>query len=163
MTNEIIHAGVKGMKWGVRKDRSDSGSSSGSDSSSTTKPTRKELRAKNPDYSQRDRILDATRFGVVGVRRINREMNQGQSYSEARKIAGKKQIRDMLVAGGSYLALAYAPALLSKGYTALKSGAEAKVAADGAAYAASVFSDNRGLTPYTTLSLAFDSVTKTYR
>ena len=58
MGDYLIHYGVKGMKWGVRKD--------------------------NPNYSAEQRKRDKSVYGRGGVRRINRSMNKGHSISSAR-------------------------------------------------------------------------------
>ena len=61
--NELNHHGVKGMKWGVRK---------------------------NENYSADQRKRDKGIYGSGGVRRINRSMNKGHSISSARsKEAGR--------------------------------------------------------------------------
>ena len=56
--DELYHHGVKGMKWGVRKD--------------------------NPNYSSEQRSRDKGVYGRGGVARINRSMNKGDSISSAR-------------------------------------------------------------------------------
>ena len=55
-----MHYGVKGMKWGVRKER------------------------QNPSYSEAQRKRDLDVYGRGGVKRINRSMNRGSSISGAR-------------------------------------------------------------------------------
>lgn len=67
-TDELYHYGVKGMKWGVRKDR-------GSISGKTEW---------NPKYSDAQRLRDQSVYGRGGVKRINRSMNKGSSISGAR-------------------------------------------------------------------------------
>jgi len=69
--DELYHHGVKGMKWGVRKDR---GSLAGG-------------RSKwNSNYSETQRTRDQAIYGRGGVRRINKSMNNGQTVSGARSI-----------------------------------------------------------------------------
>lgn len=58
--NEIFHHGVKGMRWGVRKDNY------------------------NSNYSSEQRLRDKTIYGSGGVKRINKSMNKGHSISSAR-------------------------------------------------------------------------------
>ena len=69
--DELYHHGVKGMKWGVRKDR---GSLSGGGSKW------------NSNYSETQRTRDRAIYGRGGVRRINKSMNNGQTVSGARSI-----------------------------------------------------------------------------
>ena len=55
-----MHYGVKGMKWGVRKE------------------------PQNSSYSEKQRKRDLEVYGRGGVKRINRSMNEGSSISGAR-------------------------------------------------------------------------------
>ena len=55
----LMHHGVKGMKWGVRNEP-------------------------NPKYSYEQRLRDRNVYGRLGVRRINKHMNNGLSISGAR-------------------------------------------------------------------------------
>ena len=60
MSDYLIHYGVKGMKWGVRKE------------------------PQNSSYSEKQRKRDLEVYGRGGVKRINRAMNDGSSISGAR-------------------------------------------------------------------------------
>lgn len=57
--SELVHYGVKGMRWGVR-------------------------RADNADYSQSQRAYDKKQYGKGAVRRINKRMNKGSDIQKAR-------------------------------------------------------------------------------
>lgn len=58
--NYLAHHGVKGMKWGIRKNRY------------------------NANYTTEQRSRDRSVYGRGGVRRINRSMNRGTPISGAR-------------------------------------------------------------------------------
>ena len=74
--SDIVHYGVKGMKWGVRK----------SEYKSMSRKDRKKLRKrKNEDYSDHQREIDKIRLGGASVRRINKRMNKGATYKQAKR------------------------------------------------------------------------------
>ena len=74
--SDIVHYGVKGMKWGVRK----------SEYKSMSRKDRKKLRKrKNEDYSDHQREIDKIRLGGKSVKRINKRMNKGATYKQARR------------------------------------------------------------------------------
>ena len=58
----LAHYGVKGMKWGVRKER------------------------RNEGYSENQRARDKELYGKRGVKRINSNLNKGYSISTARSM-----------------------------------------------------------------------------
>lgn len=60
----LIHYGVKGMKWGIRK--------------KSTEP-------QNKRYDVNQRKNDKDIFGKRGVRRINRRMNKGKTHKQAER------------------------------------------------------------------------------
>ena len=71
--DELEHAGVKGMKWGVRK---------------------------NPNYTSQQRRRDGQIYGRGGVRRINNNMNKGDQVSTARGF--EKGRRDRVMGRNKY-------------------------------------------------------------
>lgn len=74
--SDIVHYGVKGMKWGVRK----------SEYKSMSRKDRRNLRKrKNEGYSDHQRELDKLRLGGKSVKRINKRMNKGATYKQARR------------------------------------------------------------------------------
>lgn len=90
MAEELIHYGVKGMKWGQRK---------------------AELNKRNRSYTTADRAIDRRNqsggTGTGGVKRINRRMNKGQDLETARRNELKfrkrrKQITSAVVFSARY-------------------------------------------------------------
>lgn len=77
MSNELTHYGVKGMKWGIRRQR-------------------KSTNDKNPNYTEKQRKNDRAFYGSKGERRINRNLNKGYGLKGARHIEVEK--RDKKVA-----------------------------------------------------------------
>jgi hypothetical protein len=90
----LVHHGVKGMKWGVRK----------------------ELEPTNPEYSRSQQNYDHNKFGKGGVRRINRHLNNGLDISSARKAELKfRSKRSAAIVGAVFVAkvlLKYGPVAL---------------------------------------------------
>lgn len=61
MSEEIIHYGVRGMKWGKRK------------------------APLNASYTQKDRNQDVSDYGLRGRQRISNRMDKGKSLNSARR------------------------------------------------------------------------------
>lgn len=78
--SELAHYGVKGMKWGQR---------------------RAELSRKNENYDDNQRNRDKQVYGARGSRRINRNMNKGDSISTAR--SREKTRRDSVMGKNKYV------------------------------------------------------------
>ncbi len=60
---ELYHFGVKGMKWGVRKDD-----------------------RQNPNYKSKHRLADQKMYSKGAVKRINKNMNEGLGLKAARSL-----------------------------------------------------------------------------
>lgn len=69
MTNELTHYGVKGMKWGVRRNRV------------------------NKDYSAKQRKQDRAFYGKGGEKRINKKLNEGHGLRGARHYEAERKER----------------------------------------------------------------------
>jgi hypothetical protein len=67
--SELYHFGIKGMKWGVRKDRYHS------------------------SYSDKSRSIDKAMYGRGGVRRINKRLSQGIKLNDARAMESRRLVK----------------------------------------------------------------------
>lgn len=110
----VLHYGVKGMHWGVRKAETSSGGSA---------PAKK-IKAKDlpqhKNYKARNLVADKQTFGQRGVNRINKRMHKGQSYKKALTMeylrntakatigAGASVVATLLVTHGDVLSQAVA-------------------------------------------------------
>lgn len=70
-SNSLSHYGVKGMKWGVRRERD----------------------RYNANYTEKQRRQDRAMYGVRAERRINRRMNEGYGIKGARSIEAHRSQR----------------------------------------------------------------------
>jgi len=76
----LAHFGVPGMKWGQRK---------------------RELNADNPNYTNDQRKRDKQVYGRGGAKRINKNLNRGDSISTAR--GSEKLRRDKVLGRNKYV------------------------------------------------------------
>ena len=83
----LAHYGVKGMKWGVRRQRKKSAARRDREAwRSMSRSDRKENQDKyNKRYTVQDRSMDRVVYGNRGIRRINRRMNKGQTHAQAER------------------------------------------------------------------------------
>lgn len=72
MSEELYHHGVKGMKWGRRKDKKAS---------------------HNKDYKDKQRKQDRAFYGKGGEKRINKKMNEGYGVRGARHFEAERKQR----------------------------------------------------------------------
>ncbi|AXQ61249.1 hypothetical protein SEA_LIBERTYBELL_8 [Streptomyces phage LibertyBell] len=78
---ELVHYGVKGMKWGVRRN--------------------KQINSGYTSYNQK---ADKKIVGNRGVKRISRRMDKGQNYNTARKsVIRNRAMRRLAVSGALIL------------------------------------------------------------
>ena len=148
MSGELVHYGVKGMKWGVRKDKD---------------------RSLSSGYSRGQYNYDAGKYGKRGAERINQSMKKGDSLQKARdteharwkKNATRKNVAKL----GAGIALMFGPAIMDVGVRGLGSAegalnrrANRKRDEAGARMARDMMADDRGLTNYSSIRLNFDPV-----
>lgn len=86
---ELYHHGIKGQKWGIRRFRNEDGS--------LTSAGRSRY---NDKYSKRSRSADQSKYGYLGVQRINRSMNKGARLSEAREKEATRLRKAQVMAKG---------------------------------------------------------------
>lgn len=72
-TNYLMHHGIKGQRWGVRRYQNADGSL-----------TEEGKRHYNSNYSESQRSSDIKMYGQKGMERINRSMNDGAGIKAAR-------------------------------------------------------------------------------
>lgn len=72
MQDELQHYGVKGMKWGVRRNRN----------------------AVNKSYSAKQRKQDRAFYGQGGEKRINKKLNEGHGLRGARHYEAERKERN---------------------------------------------------------------------
>lgn len=72
MSTELYHYGVKGMKWGVRRDRN----------------------RVNKSYTAKQRKQDRAFYGKGGEKRINRKLNEGHGLRGARHYEAERKERN---------------------------------------------------------------------
>lgn len=175
MTDEIddflAHYGVKGMKWGVRKAAS-SVSSAGSsvragvkDAVQRSKEKREATKAERKanfdaaqaaGYHPRMRNKDLEDVGKRGVRRIEKRIANGERIGTARFKESMATTARGFAVGTAILATPIAIGAANQGLSNLASNINAK---RGAAAAANLLADTKGLTSYKTVSLAFNAAT----
>ena len=72
--SELYHYGIKGMKWGIRKN---------------SRP--------NEDYSAKQRKQDRAFYGKGGERRINKKLNKGMNITTARHYEVERRDRNIKI------------------------------------------------------------------
>lgn len=140
----LAHYGVKGMKWGQRREAK----------AAEIKQLRKD--ASDKGYSAKKQNFDKDMLGHRASRRVARRVVAGEKIGSAR---AKEYARSIAVT----TAILAAPAALSATSRGLSSLAGNINAKRGAAEAAKLLADTRGLTPYKTVALAYDAAANKYR
>lgn len=146
---ELFHAGVKGMKWGVRKKRDAPELAEG--------------------LTKRKYDNDKRVHGRRGANRINERMKSGMSRNDAyKKEERRNEIQLGLGTAAGIGIYAFGPAIASTVASSLDSaGSKAKTGIHNAAEkkrkeradtaARNIFADERGLTSYRTVELMYDN------
>lgn len=144
----LAHYGVKGMKWGERRAALKAERIANRDS------------AREKGYTDRMRREDIRDMGIRGTRRVEKRVAGGEKINNARfkEFARTKAQGAAFVA--SLIGGAVAINAASKGLSTLANNINTK---RGAAAAATMLADSRGLTSYNTLGMAFNAATGTWR
>lgn len=160
----LAHYGVKGMKWGVtRVSNSVKGAiSRRKEKSAAVKAERVRNRdgAAAAGYTSRQRRADFENLGRGGMRRVEKRITSGESIAKARTKEYASSTAKGLAIGTAIIGTPMAIGVTSRGLSSLASTINAK---RGAAAAAKLFADNKGLTSYKTVSLAYDAVSNKWR
>ena len=95
----LAHYGVKGMKWGVRRQLRKAAALKDRDAwREKSRSERKKTRDQpNKRYTENDRYWDEASYGKKGVKRINRRMNKGQTHGQAKRREFARQTATSLV------------------------------------------------------------------
>lgn len=134
----LEHFGVKGMKWGVSKT------------------------PQNVDYSSGSRKYDRAMYGRSYTKNVNKNMNKGQGLKDARKTAGKREVKKAMTRVGIGLGLftvaKFSPQIMRTVIAADRKAGDIafdRFAKDGMKKAATILADSRGLTNYETIAGEF--------
>ena len=101
MANELMHYGVKGMKWGVRR--------------AEKKAERLRLDEPNPKYNARQREHDRKVYGKAAPKRVNRYVNKGLTVKNARaKVIKQEAVKVAIATGATFTAAVLLPYLSMK-------------------------------------------------
>lgn len=167
--NFLEHYGVKGMKWGVRKAASGISAAGSSvsntvrdavnkqrEKNATTKAERKANfeAARNAGYSARMRAQDLGEVGRKGTYRIEKRIANGERIGTARFKESMASTARGFAVGSAILATPIAIGATSVGLSNLASSINAK---RGAAAAATLLADTKGLTSYKTVALSYNA------
>lgn len=144
---ELIHFGVKGMHWGVRKDK------------------RPEL-APHSGATSRQHEHNRRVYGNKGARNINEQLHKGVSLNKARKDEHARQWsrnkKVLFAMFAAWAAIRLGPALMGSMNKTLSSAAGKRMQANGAKAAANLFADTRGIPSYSTVNVVFDAASNTW-
>lgn len=143
---ELFHYGVKGMKWGVRRE------------------SRASRDAPNENYTSRQRAGDRNAHGKRYEKRVNREMNKGSDLKTARKkVRDSREKRKttmtnalVVASAAAYIGYVYSNEIMHLAAIAGKNVQNKRQTRAGAREAAAIFSDDRGIANYSTVQLQFN-------
>lgn len=165
----LAHYGVKGMRWGVSKAASGIASATSSVNSGVRDAVQrsKEKRAAteaerkanynaaaDAGYSPRMRNQDLSDIGKRGVRKVEKRIANGERINVARFKEDVASTARGFAIGSAVLATPVAIGLTSYGLSNLAKNINTK---RGAEVARQLFADSKGLTPYSTVALAFNA------
>lgn len=148
----LAHYGVLGMHWGQHKVV---------ENYKEKRVAANELYKKNAaaaraaGYQPKHRRADLANMKLDGVRRVEKRIAGGESVGKARAKEYAAGTGRGLAIGAGLFAVLFGPGMAKFG---LKNLAGHLRVRQGAKAAANLFADNKGLTSYSTVALAFDKV-----
>jgi len=148
----LAHYGVLGMHWGQHKVVENFREKRAATAELYKKNA---AAAKAAGYQSRHRRADLSNVKLDGVRRIENRIANGQAVGKARAKEYARGTATGLAIGAGLFAVLFGPGMAKYGLQHL--AGHLKVRA-GAKAAANLFADNKGLTSYSTVALAFDKV-----
>jgi hypothetical protein len=152
----LAHYGVLGMQWGKRKAKEPKQTRAQKKKAVAAERKANQQAARKAGYTPTMRIDDMSQVYLNGVRRIEKNVANGKSVAAARVQEYSRATAVGLGIGASLLALRLSPMLLRKANVGLSTLASNINAKRGAKAAADLFANNKGLTSYSTVALAFD-------
>lgn len=160
----LEHYGVKGMKWGVSRAagsvKSAVGRSKEKRAAVKAERTANSTMASAAGYSARQRRSDIDNIGKRATRKVEKRIADGESIGKARTKEYASATAKSVGLTMAFLATPVFIAMANQSAANLASNINAK---RGAEAAAKLFADDKGLTSYNTVSLAYDAVSNTWK
>lgn len=138
--NHLSHAGIKGMKWGIRRYQNKDGSYT---PAGKKRRRQQEAETEHEDYKKAHSKTSVKSMSDKELREVNNRLQMEEQYSrltEKKKSAGRKFVTGVLVAAGTSVATAFATKYMKQGaeYVIGKAGKAVKGKAAAVAMASMI-------------------------